>query len=274
MSSPLPTPAFTTERAGEAPCRCWRFCRRHPLSSLTRTTGCPRQPMANFFASCRPGLVSPNGAAASSPRLRPRRYLGCLAQTSTTPTGLRLGRRTGRNPVGVGGWERSFPQGSSCLATLGWRPQPRWGCQWRLALSLAPGFSRVSSGAERPSRFNGFGGAPLRHEPSGKPLKRLCLHMSPNTRLKPGANERGPMPVFAKVRAVRTAPSVSLSSVRNGGEGWGEEALRNGETVRMGGAPLYPALSPFVPHEARETDALLIPPIPARTLAITPTFLR
>ena len=29
-----------------------------------------------------------------------------------------------------------------------------------------------------------------------------------------------------------------------------------GETVRMGGAPLSPTLSPFVPHGARETDAL------------------
>jgi len=44
------------------------------------------------------------------------------------PYGELPSRRTGHNPVGVGGWEKSFPQGSSCLATLGWRPQPRWGC--------------------------------------------------------------------------------------------------------------------------------------------------
>ncbi len=147
--------------------------------------------MTNLSPSCRPGSASPNGAAASSPRLRHRRYLGCQAQTSTTPTGLRLGRHTGHNPVGVGGWEQSFPQGSSCLATLGWRPQPRWGCQWQVPLSLAPGFSRVFSAVVSSSRFNGFGGAPLCHGPVGKPLKRLYLPMSPNTRLKPGANERG-----------------------------------------------------------------------------------
>ncbi|GDY21331.1 hypothetical protein LBMAG56_26770 [Verrucomicrobiota bacterium] len=52
--------------------------------------------------------------------------------------------------------------------------------------------------------------------------------------------------------------SGSLSSVRNGGEGRGEEALRHGcETACRDGAPLSPALSPFVPHGARETEALL-----------------
>ena len=56
--------------------------------------------------------------------------------------------------------------------------------------------------------------------------------------------------------AVRTVASASLSSVRNGGEGRGEEALRHGETVHHGGAPLSPTLSPFVPHGARETGAL------------------
>ena len=137
------------------------------------------------------GPASPNGAASSSPRLRPRRYLGCQAQTRTTPTGLRLGRRTGHNPVGVGGWEHSLPQGSSCLATLGWRPQPRWGCQWRLPLPLAPGFSRVYSAVVSPSRFNGLFGVPLRHGQARKPLKRLRLPVLPNTRLKPGANETG-----------------------------------------------------------------------------------
>ena len=62
---------------------------------------------------------------------------------------------------------------------------------------------------------------------------------------------------MARVRAVRTGVSGSLSSVRNGGEGWGEEALRSGETAGKGKAPRSPTLSPFVPHGARETDALL-----------------
>ncbi len=63
--------------------------------------------------------------------------------------------------------------------------------------------------------------------------------------------------------------SGSLSSVRNGGEGWGEEALRTGETVWMGGAPLSPTLYPFVPHGARETEALLVAAVSARTFATT-----
>ena len=58
-------------------------------------------------------------------------------------------------------------------------------------------------------------------------------------------------------------PSVSRPSVRDGGEGRGEEALRNDDTARQGGAPL----SPFVPHGARETDALLVVAISARTFA-------
>ena len=33
----------------------------------------------------------------------------------------------------------------------------------------------------------------------------------------------------------------------------------------MGGAPLSPALSPFVPHGARETGAPLDTPVPTRT---------
>ncbi|GDY22691.1 hypothetical protein LBMAG56_40380 [Verrucomicrobiota bacterium] len=85
--------------------------------------------------------------------------------------------------------------------------------------------------------------------------------------------------VFAKVRAVRTGGSVSLSSVRNGGsvslssvrnggEGRGEEALYHDDTSRKGGAPL----SPFVPHGARETDALLITKAPARTFASTDNY--
>ena len=64
--------------------------------------------------------------------------------------------------------------------------------------------------------------------------------------------------VFANVRAVRTLPSVSLSAVWNGGEGRGEEALRHAENIRSIGAPLSPTLSPFVPHGARETDALFV----------------
>ena len=77
--------------------------------------------------------------------------------------------------------------------------------------------------------------------------------------------------ILAKVRADRTGTSVSHSSVRNGGEGRGEEALRNAGAVRISEAPLSPALSPFVPHGARETDALLVTTVPARNFATIDT---
>ena len=73
--------------------------------------------------------------------------------------------------------------------------------------------------------------------------------------------------VVAKDRAVRIVASGSLASVWNGGEGRGEETLRTGETICMGWATLSPPLSPFVPHGARETDALLVTTVPARTFA-------
>ena len=72
---------------------------------------------------------------------------------------------------------------------------------------------------------------------------------------------------FVKIRAFHTGASASLSSVRNGGEGRGEEALRFGETGRNSGPPLSPSFSLFVPHGARETDALLVSEVPARIFA-------
>ena len=62
------------------------------------------------------------------------------------------------------------------------------------SLSLAPGFSRVLKRGRAPSRFNGF----LHSE---KPLKRFRHPPTLNTRLKPGANEKGArvMPVQPEV---------------------------------------------------------------------------
>jgi hypothetical protein len=57
------------------------------------------------------------------------------------------------------------------------------------AISLTPGFSRVSSIRVMKNRFNGFSAGQSRPH-AGKPLKRLCLEPSPYTGLKPGANER------------------------------------------------------------------------------------
>ena len=76
-----------------------------------------------------------------------------------------------------------------------------------------------------------------------------------------------PCHLFHVLSIVAKFRAVPLSSVRNGGEGRGEEALRIGETARKGGAPLSPTLSPFVPHGAREPDALLGAAISARTFA-------
>ena len=116
-----------------------------------------------------------------------------------------------------------------------------------------------------------FGTAPRLQD-----VRELILAASENVarKLSPqgGDNSDGVVvSVFAQVRAVRTVASGSLSSVRNGGEGWGEEALRHGETVRHSGAPLSPALSPFVPHGERETDALLVAAVAARTFATIDT---
>ena len=54
-------------------------------------------------------------------------------------------------------------------------------------LSLAPGFSRVIGGGEKPNRFNGLAGCAT--TAGRKPLKRFPRACRPDTRLKPGANE-------------------------------------------------------------------------------------
>ncbi len=70
---------------------------------------------------------NPNGIPASSPGLARGTYPGNVAQHVTTPTGLRPLRQLARhNPVGVGASMDCVSQGSSFLATLGWRPKSRW----------------------------------------------------------------------------------------------------------------------------------------------------
>ena len=56
-----------------------------------------------------------------------------------------------------------------------------------------------------------------------------------------------------------------LRSERRRGSGRG--GAPQGWAARKGEAPLSPALSPFVPHGARETNALLVTAVPARTFA-------
>ena len=96
------------------------------------------------------------------------------------------------------------------------------------------------------------GAWPDRHGNRGRhSLTRACPRLiSFGVPPGPETNRRRELSTHAKARAVRTETSVSLSSVRNGGEGRGEEALCNAGAARRGEAPL----SPFVPHGARETE--------------------
>ena len=70
---------------------------------------------------------NPNGIVSQSPGLRGTSYPGWTVIAGTTPTGLRqAGRARGRNPFRVGEVWFTVSQGSSCLATLGWRTESRW----------------------------------------------------------------------------------------------------------------------------------------------------
>ena len=144
------------------------------------------------------------------------------------------------------------------------------------------GFQQGSGRCGRAARAPGRAAAPLARgaRPSGRSNVRWSGEFEAHRcrrgslrrkRRAPGARCAflSAVSVFANVRAVGTVTSVSLSSVRNGGEGRGEEALRHVETVGNSGAPLSPTLSPFVPHGARETDALLVAAVPARTFTTT-----
>ena len=63
-----------------------------------------------------------------------------VRQMSSTPTGLRPPcPNEGRNPVGVDHRQAPITQGSSCLATLGWRTESRW--DWPMAGRGRWGFS-------------------------------------------------------------------------------------------------------------------------------------
>ena len=114
----------------------------------------------------------------------------------------------------------------------------------------------------------GFGPLPARAS-GGTPAMPTAFSTSTATSRLRESGDESPhsRSVFANVCAVRTLPSVSLSAVWNGGEGRGEEALRHAENIRSIGAPLSPTLSPFVPHGARETDALFVAADAAHTFA-------
>ena len=72
--------------------------------------------------------ANPNGIASQSPGLRGTSYPGQEAQETTTPAGLRRPRRTftkAETPLGFRSPD-PLPQGSSCLATLGFVAESRW----------------------------------------------------------------------------------------------------------------------------------------------------
>ena len=85
------------------------------------------------FSERRTGLENPEGILAQSPGLRGTSYPGVhRAGRLPTPTGLRRYSPClfhSHNPVGVGDACLARTQGSSCLATLGWKPQSRWDWQ-------------------------------------------------------------------------------------------------------------------------------------------------
>jgi hypothetical protein len=79
-------------------------------------------------------LTEPRSDSTTPTALRPPAQgwreattLGQRSHEFTTPTGLRLFRSpNGRNPVGVENILTSYSQGSSFLATLGWRTESLW----------------------------------------------------------------------------------------------------------------------------------------------------
>src|SRR3989442_2834200 len=76
---------------------------------------------------------NPNGIASFSPRLARQRKpwvrvrKGKQRQRRCGPGQARGRERTGHNRVAVGEVSWPMTQGSSCLATLGFGPQSRWG---------------------------------------------------------------------------------------------------------------------------------------------------
>ena len=100
------------------------------VSRLVRTAASRARGASQFLAK-RTRNFSPNGAVSSSPGLPApsgHPWVGAW-RWFPTPTGLwRRQPLACRNPVGVGTGFPAGSQGSSFLATLGWRTQPRWGC--------------------------------------------------------------------------------------------------------------------------------------------------
>ena len=107
-------------------------------------------PNPNGIESANLVRFNPNGIESISPGLRGTSYPGWTVIADTTPTGLRHVRRAeGHNPFRV---EHSrvehiwftVSQGSSCLATLGWRTESLWDS--RTEAPLARDLEQTSAG--------------------------------------------------------------------------------------------------------------------------------
>src|SRR5688572_14840436 len=107
-----------------------------PSAVLLRRTGGSPLPLWIRTDIKRTARENPNGIPSQSPGLRGTSYLGKKQGSISTPTGLchRWGSDR-RNPAGVVVSRDVISQGSSCLATLGWRTQSLW--DWSAALLFA-----------------------------------------------------------------------------------------------------------------------------------------
>ena len=129
----------------------------------------------------------------------PNGVVALLGRRAATPLGLLV--------------HGPFSQGSSFLATLGWRPESRWDSTLEfpkgsrtdlrnsqglmpevVPLSLAPGFSRVSEVLGMGNRFNGF------PHVAREAAEAAAVILASYTRLKPGANEREANDLAADMR--------------------------------------------------------------------------
>jgi hypothetical protein len=140
-------------------------CQRAALPGNRKNAGCAVRDSITFLkeGANETGAENPNGIPTQSPGLRETSYPGMPnPRCTSTPTGLcqlrshtlparkhistRLdSNRSGHNPVGVVFIWASVTQGSSSLATLGWRPQSRW--DWGLASLLVSNYTSFQEGA-------------------------------------------------------------------------------------------------------------------------------
>lgn len=83
------------------------------------------------------GHGQPQGGCGLQPKVAPSALPWVTDGNRLNPNGVVAWAGRGRNPVGVGGCVRRLTQGSSGLATLGWRAQPLWGWKQQSVASMS-----------------------------------------------------------------------------------------------------------------------------------------